>query len=109
VQARVGRGRRENKTRNNEVVWYLLYTKSTYVVQLAEQTVCSREEWLKAQITPPFMAVCTQTSNSFILGGTVFLGVGVPVELRRGYAGFVKPLTKTGILGPHKYAAQFRK
>ena len=55
------------------------------------------------------MAVRTQSSNSFFLGGTVFLGVGVAVELRRGYAGFVKPLRETAILGPHKCAAQFRK
>jgi len=83
--------------------------KITYVFQLAEQTVCGREEWLKAQITPPFMAVRTQTSNSFILGSTIFLGVGVPVEMRRGYTGFVKPLTETAILDPHKCAALFRK
>jgi len=83
--------------------------KSTYVVQLAEQTVCGREEWLKTQIAPPFMAVRTQTSNSFFLGGTIYIGVGVPVELRRGYLGLVKPLTETTILGPHKCAAQFRK
>jgi len=83
--------------------------KITYVVHLVEQAVCGREDWLKAQITPPFMAVRKQTSNSFFLGGTVFLGVGVPVELRRGYGGFLKSLTETAILGPHKCATQFRK
>ena len=62
-----------------------------------------------AQITPPFIAVRKQASNSLILGGTGFLGVSVPVDLRRGYAGFVKPLTNTAAPGPHKRAAQFWK
>lgn len=33
VQARAGRGRRENKIRNIEVVWYLLHTNFTYVMR----------------------------------------------------------------------------
>ena len=99
VQARVRRGRRENKTRNNEV-------NIINCTQLTVQTVCSHEEWLITLITPPFIVVQIQASNSLILGATCFLGVRVPVYLRRDYAGFVKPLTEKAVLGPHKGAAQ---
>ena len=65
--------------------------------------------WLIALITPQFIAFYIQESNSLILGATDFLGVSVPVYLRRGNTGFVKPLTETAVLVPHKCAAQFWK
>jgi len=64
VQARVGGECRENKTRHSEVVLYLLHTKRT---QLAEQIVCSREDWLITPITPPFILVRTKASYNLLL------------------------------------------